>query len=83
MKLFTKFQIGNVSIKQAVVMKNNRNDKVSFPILIPIPDFCQIYILPLPQFAQLNPPVSPLILPHSTLSYPSHLLISSQAKAMN
>ena len=51
MKLFTKFQIGNVTIKQVVVMKNNRNDKVSFPILIPIPDFCQIYKLPLPQFA--------------------------------
>lgn len=46
-------------------------------VLIPIPDFCQIYILPLPQFAQLKPPMPPLISPHST-QYLSHLLISSQ-----
>lgn len=71
MKLFTKFHIGNVTIKQVVVMKNNRSDKVSFPILIPIPDFCHVYILP--QFAQLNPHMSPLISPHSTLKLPLHI----------
>lgn len=80
MKLFTKFQIGGVTIKQVVGMKN-RNDKVSFPILIPIPDFCQIYILPFLQFAQLIPPMSPLTSQYLQLPFtPTNFLSSKSHK---
>lgn len=83
MKLFTQVQISNVTIKQVVIMKNNRNYRVSFPVLIPIPDFCQSYTLPLPQLVQQNPLMSLLISPHNILSFPSHLLISSHARGTN